>query len=58
LRHPQNIFVRVESSTWHSSPITVSNVSAMTSQAYLSRPSDPVAKRSRDHAPQRSACIL
>src|SRR2546423_10048522 len=25
LRHPQNIFVAVESSTWHSSPITVSN---------------------------------
>ena len=23
-RHPQNILVRVESSTWHSRPITVS----------------------------------
>jgi hypothetical protein len=22
--HPQNIFVRVDSSTWHSSPMTVS----------------------------------
>ena len=29
LRQPQNIFVRVESSTWHSSPMTVSS-SAMT----------------------------
>src|SRR5437588_6555515 len=27
LRHPQNIFVAVESSTWHSSPMTVSNSS-------------------------------
>jgi hypothetical protein len=25
LRHPQNILVRVLSSTWHSSPITVSH---------------------------------
>ena len=29
LRQPQNIFVRVESSTWHSNPMTVSS-SAMT----------------------------
>jgi hypothetical protein len=29
LRHPQNIFVRVDSSTWHSNPMTDSKISAM-----------------------------
>jgi hypothetical protein len=49
LRQPQNIFESVESSMWHSSPITVSNVSAMTRQAYRSRPSYPVAEALCDH---------
>jgi hypothetical protein len=31
--HPQNIFVSVESSTWHSRPMTLS-YSAMTREAY------------------------
>jgi hypothetical protein len=31
-RHPQNIFVSVESSMWHSSPITVSYSVAMSGQ--------------------------
>jgi hypothetical protein len=39
LRHLQNIFVSGESSTWHSSLITVSYAFAMTRQAYRSRPS-------------------
>src|SRR5438874_7132711 len=34
LRHPQNIFVAVESSTWHSSPMTVSNSSVMRARRY------------------------
>src|SRR5437763_2026936 len=29
LRHPQNIFVALASSTWHSNPITVSNASGI-----------------------------
>ena len=36
LRHPQNIFVAVESSTWHSRPITVSY--AVTTTAYRGEP--------------------
>ena len=35
--HPQNIFVAVESSTWHSSPITVSNSSATSNTIPVSR---------------------
>src|SRR5688500_13221246 len=37
LRQPQNILVSVESSTWHSRPITVS-YAAMTREAYRTTP--------------------
>src|SRR5438105_14045050 len=34
--HPQNIFVAVESSTWHSRPMIVSNSSGMSEKRYRS----------------------
>ena len=35
LRQPQNIFVRVASSTWHSSPMTVSYMSTVAAASLM-----------------------